>query len=254
MEPMPTPATPPVSPQMSPHYQPPWQPAATYVSASGRAKAAVVCLGLMAALDGVCALLEFPMLEMLQNAEGGVVDEATMIAWGLGLILFGLTYMGVWIACVICYCMWVHRAHKNLPALGATGLAYTPGWAVGWYFVPFAQLFKPFGAMKELWKASGSATVSGGPEAWKAAPTPGHLPLWFGTWIGANLLARTSMFGIEDPAMLTMMTGISVLSSAVFVVSAIVLIQLIRTIDYRQQRRAAALGAGAPVMSYAHAA
>lgn len=36
----------------------------------------------------------------------------------------------------------------------------SPGWAVGWYFVPFANLFKPLQAMKEIWLESNRAGTS----------------------------------------------------------------------------------------------
>jgi hypothetical protein len=55
---------------------------------------------------------------------------------------------------IIAVAMWIHRAHANLYEAGAEGLQFTPGWAVGWYFIPFANLFKPFQAMRELWTRS----------------------------------------------------------------------------------------------------
>ena len=30
----------------------------------------------------------------------------------------------------------------------------SPGWAVGWYFIPFANLIKPYGVMDEIWDGS----------------------------------------------------------------------------------------------------
>lgn len=53
--------------------------------------------------------------------------------------------------------MWIHRAHKNLYAIALPDLEYTPGMSVGWFFIPIANLFKPFQAMRELWNASHGA-------------------------------------------------------------------------------------------------
>jgi Domain of unknown function (DUF4328) len=33
-------------------------------------------------------------------------------------------------------------------------MAFSPGWAVGFYFIPVVALWKPFLAMKEIWSAS----------------------------------------------------------------------------------------------------
>jgi hypothetical protein len=46
---------------------------------------------------------------------------------------------------------WVHRLSAQLHAQTEMDMAYSPGWAVGWFFVPFANLFKPFQVMNELW-------------------------------------------------------------------------------------------------------
>ena len=32
--------------------------------------------------------------------------------------------------------MWIHRAAFNIRRLGATGLAFSPAWCVGWHFIP----------------------------------------------------------------------------------------------------------------------
>ena len=44
----------------------------------------------------------------------------------------------------------------NVRALGANDLSISPGWSAGWFFVPFANLVKPFVAVREIWNASDS--------------------------------------------------------------------------------------------------
>lgn len=62
---------------------------------------------------------------------------------GLAASLVGLTIVVVWL-------IWQHHATANLWARGFPGLSTTPGWAVGWWFVPFANLVLPFLSMREL--------------------------------------------------------------------------------------------------------
>lgn len=76
--------------------------------------------------------------------------------------------------------LWIYRAACNVRAAGARGLKNSPGWAIGWYFVPLMCLFRPFGAMVEIWNGSLS------PERWKTLPTPGLLRLWWGLWLATN--------------------------------------------------------------------
>src|SRR6185295_7113854 len=68
---------------------------------------------------------------------------ASLVAW---VVLFAVTGI-VW-------CVWQHRAQRNAIELAYGKLQFTPGWAVGWWFVPFANLVKPFQTVRELWKAS----------------------------------------------------------------------------------------------------
>ena len=62
----------------------------------------------------------------------------------------------------------------------------SPGWAVGWYFVPIANLWKPYQAMKEIWRVNVSDT------------TPSIFPWWWLFWILTsflgNLSAQASLF------------------------------------------------------------
>lgn len=95
----------------------------------------------------------------------------------LGLTLLTFVLAGVWI----------YRAAANVRALGATRLEYTPGWSVGWYAVPFANLVKPFHAMNEIWRASRD------PQGWGTVPTPPDLRVWWGLWLASCILGRVAM-------------------------------------------------------------
>ncbi len=80
---------------------------------------------------------------------------------------------------------WIFRAAWNLRHLGAKRLEYTPGWSVGWYFVPFANLVMPFRAMREIWLASHE------PARWREASV-GTLTLWWTLWLAGNILGNIS--------------------------------------------------------------
>lgn len=76
--------------------------------------------------------------------------------------------------------MWIHRANHNARQLGATGLKFTPGWAVGWYFIPIASIWKPYQAMKEICQASFN------PGRWWDEDRPALLPAWWALWLLAT--------------------------------------------------------------------
>ncbi len=101
--------------------------------------------------------------------------------------------VGIAIAYTICFVlsvifvsMFLHRAQSNLHRADMDGLEFTPGWAVGWYFIPFANLVKPFQAMRELWNKSTGRFDR------EDAITPGYMGIWWGAWLGGNFLANIS--------------------------------------------------------------
>lgn len=69
-----------------------------------------------------------------------------------------LTQALVWIAAAVVFLGWTHRAYRNLPALGAERLAYSPRWAVGAFLVPVLNLVHPYQVVRELWRESHSAS------------------------------------------------------------------------------------------------
>lgn len=81
---------------------------------------------------------------------------------------------------------WTHRASYNVRALGATGLKFTPGWSVGWYFIPIANLWKPLQAMTETWRASVN------PREWRRQAGSALLWCWWSFWI-LNFLVESAV-------------------------------------------------------------
>lgn len=90
------------------------------------------------------------------------------------------------IVALITFYFWVYFMNKNVRALGATGLKYGPAWAVGCFFVPFVNLWKPFQMMEELWKGSQN------PKAWREIGKPSILGFWWASWIFSSILGLFS--------------------------------------------------------------
>lgn len=99
--------------------------------------------------------------------------------------------MGVpaFILFILCY----FRANKNIHAFGAKGVT-SPIMAVIWWFVPIANLWKPYYVTQEIWKASNpEVKLSEGIE-WKNHPSSKLIKQW---WILAlSSIAASVLFGI----------------------------------------------------------
>jgi hypothetical protein len=63
----------------------------------------------------------------------------------LGTILFFvLIFLVIW---------WFYRANMNIHSFGTKDV-YSPSMAVVWWFVPFLNLWKPYGVTQQIWNAS----------------------------------------------------------------------------------------------------
>lgn len=105
--------------------------------------------------------------------------ESEVASAGIGpdLIFLAVTGMPIWLITAILVLNWIHRANHNSRQLGATDMHFTPGWAIGWYFVPIAWFWKPYQAMTEIWRASRN------PADWRGEPVSPLLSWWWVLWI-----------------------------------------------------------------------
>lgn len=92
----------------------------------------------------------------------------------LFIILFIVKVM-ILLGALIAFCFWLYRASQNLHALGVPELRFSPRMAVGWFFIPLMNLFRPYQVMVELWKAS-SATAD---TDWRKQPVPALVGWWW---------------------------------------------------------------------------
>lgn len=89
----------------------------------------------------------------------------------------------------VLFLIWTHNAALNVRAFGQEGLAFTPGWCVGWWFVPVASMWKPYQALKEIWRASDPETVgTESRHAWQLRETPGRFALWWSSYLGSGFI------------------------------------------------------------------
>lgn len=88
-------------------------------------------------------------------------------------------------ACFVVVGRWIYRASVNAHAMSDT-MDVSPGWAVGWYFIPFANLVKPFQAMREIWH------VSHGSSGGFRDGTPSIVGWWWALWLASNVLGNVA--------------------------------------------------------------
>ena len=130
-------------------------------SSAPRSKRAVAFL----ALSGGVAALE--LLINIWAVQSPDAHETRELIEGL----VGVVSLVALVCTPIFYLMWLHRAVRQLHAVGKD-VGVTPGWAVGYWFVPFINLVKPYRILQSIAEKLGVES----------------LPL--GAWWASLLLAR----------------------------------------------------------------
>lgn len=141
--------------------------------------------------------------------------------------IVGGAFLLVYVFTVVVFARWIIAAHKRVRALGARGMTISPGWAVGYYFIPIVNLVRPYTAMKELFRASMS------PEHAASQITPGILPCWWALWIINNIIGQISLrmsMNADTLPMLQAATVAEMIGSVAGVVLSVVALKLVQRI------------------------
>jgi Domain of unknown function (DUF4328) len=149
--------------------------------------------------------------------------------------LLGIAWLAFYIFTTVFVLKWIYRLNRNARSFGFRPLKTTPGWAVGWFFIPFLNLYKPYGVMKEIWAASQV------PEAGekKGAAVIGW---WWALFLIANIAGRFSFLVTKHAQTLDELLGatlIEVLATLLMIPLDFVFLMLLWRI-VRKQRTAAA--------------
>lgn len=120
----------------------------------GLLKINLVLLGLLVLAEGFNVWLEARNLAYVD----GSLDIQSADYEGFETLygLFSTGYSILVVATAVLFFVWLNRSCKNAWMIDREGrdMSITPGWAVGWYFIPFAFWWKPVQSMREIVNAS----------------------------------------------------------------------------------------------------
>jgi hypothetical protein len=217
-------------------------PLEPYVSAHGRAQVTKILLIVACLLNLVSIFVNGLTLAFPPVTEEAAF-ESNVGGFLIALVVFGLIMLRVviFIATGVVFCMWLYRCAKNVKAFGThpNQIEYAPGWAVGSFFVPFANLVIPFRAIKEVWRNSQPATSS-----MFAVDPPALFTIWWIFWLlstfARNVYIRLSDEQIDRKAL----TALSVGGDALTVIAGILAFFVVGEIDKRQEEASRAMAFG----------
>lgn len=197
-----------------------------YVDQSGRVQLLGGLLVAGAVMSVVAIGSTWLEMQLLEQAQRGTVTLAEAEANDSRQQLVGILEIIIHLVTVVVFATFLVRANKNARAMSDLPFEYTPGSMVWWFFVPFANLFKPYAAVREVWERSKGAA-------------PGLLGLWWAAWILSGILGQIA-FRMTDPndsiPGLLNTDRVAIASEVASLASAVLALWMVRALHAGQQR------------------
>ncbi len=143
---------------------------------------------LLGAFVVVCLLLAIWDLKLAHEYD--LTDEYEGLAFLSfdQMALIEASYQFLFFGSILAVSFWKFKSMQNAWAMMRSGMQPTvsPGWAIAWYIIPIASLWKPFTAMSEI-----NQNSMGDPKKLKI-----WLRFWWGLWV---LSFFTDNLGVDAP-------------------------------------------------------
>ena len=207
-----------------------------YRSGHMRSRVTTILLGLIALIA---------MFSVIQDGQGfGVIEDAKMgllfpdeaAAYDTGVAHLYTASLVLTVAAAIAFLAWLSRTVDNTPVLRGGVPSVTPRWSIGWWFVPFVNLVKPYKIVREIHDRMAIGRVASG--EW-------ILLAWWIAWLvgrAVTLVAQliSKPINPDAPVIGAMATSFSVrgVADSLTFVGAILAIAVVLRIQWRVEMRA----------------
>lgn len=144
------------------------------------------------------------------------------------------------IGLAIAFIAWLSRTVEVIPSLGGGTPPDSPRWAIAWWFVPIAFLWKPYTVVRDAWDRLCGLTRPG---------NSGLVVAWWLCFIGSTFLGRWASISASDAATTADLENLYLVlfvAEAIAVAAAVVGFMLVRDLQTRVDERARSLGFDAP--------
>lgn len=199
----------------------------------------LIGLAVISAIIAAAKLSHYRILQAIHDQNASALASFRPIT---RLLIASMAPLELAQAIVLCvavplFAIWVHRLQANGFALGIVGMRYTPAWAVGWYFVPIANLWMPYRVMQEIWCANRD------PADWQYDTAPRLLIVWWLLWLASIVYVGISItYGTPRDELLTAISHaktecVRAAFRAASAVASLVLVTLLHQLQVRAASR-----------------
>jgi hypothetical protein len=191
-------------------------------------------------LSVVSFFSEYLQSQLINKAlNGGLVTLSEAQANDNREALIGYIHTAFLIIGIVIFLMWVYRANKNLHSFVNPVLKFTPGWAVGWFFVPFASLVQPYRAVSEISKAS-DPNIDPALNSVDKLPASAIVSLWWALFLLSNFVSQIAFRLVlhnDTATELLTATYAYMVSDVIDIIGIIITIVMVKRISQAQDLR-----------------
>lgn len=185
---------------------------------------------LVAVLSIASDLSEISLLEKFQS--GSIADSSEMDRLAASndnrQAVISYVELSVFATTLVSFFVWLNQSNKLARAAGAQGLRFSPGWTVGYFFIPIINLWKPYQAVADIWKASKN------PKGMGAAATGDIVVIWWIFFLVSSAASNAAFrlaLKAEEIDELIRSGWVSCLSSGLDIVYYAITLVLVREIN-----------------------
>ncbi|HXO18776.1 MAG TPA: DUF4328 domain-containing protein [Thermoanaerobaculia bacterium] len=161
---------------------------------------------------------------------------------------YGMVQVGLFLVTGFVWLLWLHSSYELLRHLGTKVTRFSPGQAVGAWFVPFVNLVRPYQVVSELRLRTRNLNATAEPQPL----TSGEITaLWWLTWLAANVteLLYAAFLGTAKTAdVIVVADKIGFAGNALEAAAALLAYYLVRQI-HNAQKLAAVPAAATPAVA-----
>ena len=210
----------------------------SYKSANLRAILATLFLAAFGIITVASMFSTIADIDLLRQVENGKMSESEYLSKQTRQEIIAYLSIASLIAAAIAFLTWIRLAHHNLEPIGVRNYRFSPGWAVGAWFVPILSLYRPYQIMEEIWKGSYPRITA--LDAWENSDVSILLGLWWITWLISTWignLAFNLIFRIQTIDDLIRNATMNMVFDGVSIASMLMLLILIWQITTNQQKK-----------------
>jgi hypothetical protein len=191
-----------------------------------RAQRLTIALYLCLAVSAAGAVSAFSQWNLLNKAmKGTPIPTAVALANDSRHFTLVAALLVLVLVTGLLYFNWLYNSVRNVREVRGKAMRATPGWAIGYWFIPIVNFYRPYQTVRDLWERS-----SEGIEV-KEIPPP--IGLWWLTYFMGGVL-ESSGERLQTVELLRLSAGLEVGSKVLLVVAAYLLIRIVGAIDAAQ--------------------